>query len=288
MPRLSVLLPVKDGASTILSAVRSTLLAMPRDSELLVIDDGSTDGTAESVSRITDARLRVVRQDRSRGVADSLNVALQQTDSRFVARMDADDITLPWRFRVQLPALHRADHVFGSIVLIDGRSRLVGLADPAPVTVDQAPLHLLLENPFAHPTLVARRASIELAGAYRRTPVEDYDLWLRAAALGQRLHKVRTPVLAYRRHDGQVTTSWNRGAIADPLLGESYAALLPEDLRPSGARLLQAAVFRDPRIADEGDLRALVRHIERGAGALNAGARRRLLRRAGRSRVADR
>ena len=278
MPALSVLLPVKDGARTIRRAATSTLRAMPRDSELVVVDDGSTDGTGDVLARIEDPRLRVLRHDASRGVAESLNAALRQSDSRLVARMDADDLVLPWRFRVQLPAAETADHVFGSLVLMDDRGRPTGAADPAPITPEQARLHLLLENPFAHPTLVARRVALDRAGGYRRTSVEDYDLWLRAAAAGQRLRKLRVPVLAYRRHAGQASQSWDRDA-ADPLLDESYRALLPETLRPLATELRLAAVFRDPRAASAASLRALREHLEQQAASLPHPARRRLLHR---------
>lgn len=286
MPRLSVLLPVKDGAATILRAARSTLRAMPEDGELLVIDDGSTDGTGEIVAGIADVRIRLIRHERAQGVANSLNAGLRQSDSLLVARMDADDVSLPWRFRIQLLATETADYVFGSLVLINARGRFVGVADPAPVTPAQAPLHLLLENPFAHPTLVARREALESVGAYRVTPVEDYDLWLRAAAAGQRLRKLTVPVLAYRRHEGQATQSWRRDA-ADPLLDESYAAMLPADLRPAATGLRRAAVFRDPRSADERQLRELNRHVVAEAQGLEVRARRRLLRRARRSGLGE-
>ncbi|WP_375388150.1 glycosyltransferase family 2 protein [uncultured Amnibacterium sp.] len=279
MPLLSVLLPVKDGSATVLRAARSTLRAMPRDAELVVVDDGSTDATGEVLSRIADRRLRVVRHERPQGVASSLNEALARTDSRVVARMDADDVSLPWRFRVQLPALSGADHVFGALVLIDGRGRPTGLADPSPVSTEQAPLHLLLENPFAHPTLVARRTALEAVGGYRPTAVEDYDLWLRAVAAGQRLRKLAAPVLAYRRHPGQATQSWRRDA-PDALLDESYGALLPAELRPATSGLRSAAVFRDAGAADPVALRALHHHVEQQARRLGAPARRRVLRRA--------
>lgn len=278
MPRLAVLLPVKDGAATIRSAVVSTLRAMPRDSELVVIDDGSTDGTETALSRITDRRMRVIKHEFPHGVAASLNDGLARSDSLLVGRMDADDVSMPWRFRAQLPALASSDHVFGSLVLIDGRGRPVGAADPAPVSPDQARLHLLLENPFAHPTLVARRSALDAIDGYRVTAVEDYDLWLRAAAAGQRLRKLRTPVLAYRRHAGQATQSW-RSDTADPLLDESYGALLPDGLRGAATGLRRAAVFRDPREADGNDLLELHRHVVTASAPLDRAARRRLLRR---------
>lgn len=278
MPRLSVLLPVKDGERTIRSAVRSTLLAMPRDSELVVVDDGSTDGTGRILATIEDRRLRVVRHEAPRGVAESLNHGLEATDSAFVGRMDADDVSMPWRFRVQLPALRSADLVFGALLLIDAKGRPAGFSSPAPVRPSAAALHLLLENPFAHPTLVGRREALTGPGGYRATKVEDYDLWLRAAQGGARLRKLPVPVLAYRRHVGQATQSWLPG-VADPLLDESFAAALPQPLRSRATSIRAAAVARDR----SGPLRdgwdGLREHLERSANDLDPADRRALLRR---------
>ena len=278
MPRLSVLLPVKDGEHTIRSAVRSTLLAMPRDSELVVIDDGSTDGTGTILAAIGDPRLRVLRHDSSWGVAESLNHALAATDSALVGRMDADDVTLPWRFRVQLPALRSADLVFGALLLIDAKGRPSGFSSPAPVRPSSAALHLLLENPFAHPTLVGRREALTDIGGYRATKVEDYDLWLRAVRAGARLRKLPVPVLAYRRHAGQATQSWATGA-ADPLLDESFSAALPASLQPHAPSLRAAAVARDRSGALGDGWGGLREHLEQSAIDLESADRRALLRR---------
>jgi glycosyltransferase involved in cell wall biosynthesis len=278
VPRLSVLLPVKDGAATIRSAARSTLRAMPRDAELLVVDDGSRDATGAILEAIDDPRLRVIRHETPQGVAASLNHALEVTDSALVGRMDADDLTLPWRFRAQLPTLDTADLVFGSMILIDASSKPVGLSSPWPVSPASAALHLLFENPFAHPTMVGRREALTAPGGYRASKVEDYDLWLRAVQHGARLRKLSAPVLAYRRHAGQATQSWVVGA-PDPILDESYGAALPEDLRPSTTPLRAAAVAR----LHQGDLaegwNELRLHIERASAVLPPRDRRQLLRR---------
>src|SRR4051794_10401516 len=101
MPRLSVIVPAFNAAGTIASAIRSTTRALPRDAEVVVLDDGSADGTADAVRALDDARVRVISRP-NRGVAVTLNDLLDATDSELVARMDADDLVLPGRFVRQL------------------------------------------------------------------------------------------------------------------------------------------------------------------------------------------
>lgn len=101
MPRLSVLMPVYNSAATLPAAVKSTLRALPEDSELVILDDGSTDRTLALAQGFTDQRVRVLSQSNA-GVAAALNALLSASDSEFIARMDADDIVLPGRFGRQL------------------------------------------------------------------------------------------------------------------------------------------------------------------------------------------
>jgi glycosyltransferase involved in cell wall biosynthesis len=226
MPRLSVLLPVRNGATTIESAVRSTLRALPRDADLHVLDDASDDGTPAVLGRIGDARLVVHRSDTGLGVARGLGRLLEVSDSELVGRMDADDLCLPTRFRRSLRALRRADFVFTTVIEWTPGGRV---SPPAPVGVGTGafPYQLLLTNPVAHSTMVARRAAIDAVGGYREVPAEDYDLWLRAAGAGSRLRRLGIPGLAYRLHPGQVTSAagWRLASWRNPLVAEAFGDL---------------------------------------------------------------
>lgn len=253
MPRLSVLMPAYNAERTVAAAVRSTLRAMPDDAELVVLDDGSSDGTAEQVQRAADGaagrRVRLIRRENG-GVAAALNALIAATDSRFVARMDADDLVLPGRFRRQLSALEGgADAVFTTVVMWGaGGPRL---PRPSGIDPDVFGFHLLLTNPVAHSTFLGRREALDAVGGYRALPTEDYDLWLRMAAKGARLCRLAVPGLAYRVHDGQVTASaeWRRASWFDPRIGEAYSRL--------GEQLLGAPVRRittlsaDPELSRE-------------------------------------
>ncbi len=118
-PLVSVLLAVKDGERFLRSAVTSVLRQSVDDLELIVVDDGSSDGTQAILEELDDPRLVVVRNDEPQGLARSLNTALDRARGSYVARLDADDVALPDRLERQLAHL-RANPglaVVGSAVL---------------------------------------------------------------------------------------------------------------------------------------------------------------------------
>ena len=205
-PAISVLLPVRDGARTIRLSVTSTLRALPPDAELLVFDDGSTDGTRAVLAAVDDPRIRVLGASTSVGVAEALNRLLEIAAAPYVARIDADDVGLPGRFHRQLRSLLAgADVAFAGHVRFGdslGAYRQKRGWHLSPETVR---IWLALENPLLHPAMLGRAALIRAVGGYRASPAEDYDLWLRLAAHGARIERSALPGIAYRMHAGQVT-----------------------------------------------------------------------------------
>lgn len=242
MPRLSVLVPAYQAAQTIVPALRSTMRALPKDAEIVVLDDGSTDDTADIAGHVDDPRLRVISRS-NRGVAATLNDLLDATDSELVARMDADDIVLPGRFARQLRRIEAgADAVFTTVVTW-GAGR-PGLPRPSAIGAEAFGLHLLLTNPVAHSTFLGRRAAVTEVGGYRALPTEDYDLWLRMAMHGARLHRMALPGLAYRVHPGQVTASaeWRRASWENPEIAAAYSALAERLLGAPARRITSLSI----------------------------------------------
>lgn len=242
MPRLSVIVPAYNAAATIASSIRSTVRALPRDAEIVVLDDGSTDGTAEVVDGIGDDRVRVLSRP-NRGVAATLNDLLEATDSELVARMDADDVVLPGRFLRQAKAIAAgADAVFSTVVTWG--TGVPGLPRPSGIAPEDFGLHLLLTNPVAHSTFLGRRSVLADAGGYRELPTEDYDLWLRLATRGARMRRLALPGLAYRVHPDQVTASaqWRRSSWENPDLAASYSELAETLLGAPAVRITSLSI----------------------------------------------
>jgi len=214
-PRVSVLLPVFNGAETLAAALRSIVWQTLSEWELVLVDDGSLDESlalARSAAA-RDPRIRVLAQPHQ-GLVASLQAGLAQCRGDLVARMDADDISHPDRLARQVLFLegHPEIAVVGSRVRIfpvrtrtEGMARyeswLNSLVDPDAMERD-----LLVESPLVHPSVVFRRSTIQAAGGYResRGP-EDYDLWLRLHERGVRFGKVPEVLLFWRDAPLRVT-----------------------------------------------------------------------------------
>jgi GT2 family glycosyltransferase len=253
MPRLTVIMPAYNAASTIARAVRSTLFDLPRDAELHVLDDASTDDTLLVLQTLAEVDRRVIvssAQD-NRGVAPTLNALLESAHSEFVARMDADDVVIPGRFRRAVGALRTgsADVVFGGVVHL-GPGRRLRPAAQLPISPEAFPSFLLLQNPVTHSTMVARSSVLQDQGGYRRVPSEDYDLWLRLVAGGHRLRRLAQPGVVYRHHDAQITATpdWQAAAVDNPLTARAHAELSEHVL---GARHEVYGVLRSTMLNDE-------------------------------------
>jgi glycosyltransferase involved in cell wall biosynthesis len=206
-PRVSVLLPVRDGALFLREAVESVLAQTLRDFELVVVDDGSTDATASILATVQDKRLRVLRQE-PLGLVPALGRAVAEARAPNLARMDADDLSLPSRLERQLEVLERDERlalVGCGVETIDVTGRVTGSWS---LPAEDAALRrrLLLRNPFTHGAVLLRGAAIAAAGGYRADygANEDYDLWRRIAR-DWRLGAVPEVLYRYRVHPAAVT-----------------------------------------------------------------------------------
>jgi len=204
-PRVSVVMPVRNGAAYLDEAVGSVLSQTLDDLELIVVDDGSTDDTPAILERLarSDGRVRVLRTD-ALGLTPALNTGWRAASADYVARLDADDVALPTRLAKQAAFLdtHPRVGVVGSAyVPLSHTGERLGIVrypgDDATLRVD-----LRRYNCLPHPTVMVRRAALEEAGGYRLDQAEDYDLWLRISERWE-LANLEEPLLLYRHHAGQ-------------------------------------------------------------------------------------
>lgn len=211
MVRVSFLMPVKDAEATVRIASESTLRSMNREDELLVFLDGSSDRSLEIVNSIGDPRIRVVNSHKNIGVAAALNQLLEIASGEYVARIDADDMSLPWRVSHSLRYLNkgRLDFAFTAAILFGPKIRIPIPHSVSSLGPDEAESILASRNPFVHSTMIAKTESIRSLGGYPTGLAEDYMLWMLAASKGFRLGQSAVPTVLHRLHGAQVTRSEN-------------------------------------------------------------------------------
>jgi GT2 family glycosyltransferase len=208
-PLVSVILPVFNAKDYLHEAVDSILKQTFQDFELILMDDGSTDGSlqiAEEFARL-DSRVRLF-SDIHKGLGYWLNFGLSAAKGELVARMDADDVSLPQRLERQVAFLEANPNVLLVGVQVQA---MVGksLTDfrPAfptsPVSIRRA---LGTGTCFCHPAVLMRREPVLRCGGYRpwTIPAEDRELWLRLAEIGD-LANLGQVLLYYRYHPGAST-----------------------------------------------------------------------------------
>ena len=209
-PRVSVVMPVYNGARWLESAVRSVIEQSVTDLELVIVDDGSFDRTPEIIAKFaaTDKRVRPLRKGNS-GIADSLNQGIAAARGEWICRLDADDLSLPDRIERQLALAAvnpTAVLVGGDLVTIDSEGNAVRTYS-YPTTHDRLVKQLVNGGRFfAHSAIMFRRDSAVAVGGYRPriTRAEDHDLWMRLAETGT-LHGVGAEVIRYRLHEAQAS-----------------------------------------------------------------------------------
>lgn len=206
-PRISVVLPVYNGNKYLAEAIDSILAQTYSDFELIMIDDGSTDGSEKILGKYekADARVRVILRE-NRGLASTLNDSIDLACGEWIARMDQDDIALPYRFERQLEWLEKTGaDIAGSWV------RRFGTFDKRIVKLHQSDEAIKMEmmfcSPFAHPSVMMRTSLIKcLRYDSVWDKAEDYDLWERAAEAGWKMTNVPEVLLLYRVHLDQIST----------------------------------------------------------------------------------
>ena len=256
-PPVAVLMAVHNGEPYLGEAVDSILGQTFGDFEFLVVDDGSSDGTADILSDFArrDSRIRIVRNSENVGLTKSLNIALSLTDAAFLARMDADDISLPGRLGKQLDYMrsHADCVVVGCRILSIDEDGDPICRERQGTTHDE--IEKILFHGFGgaipHPTAMMRGEVVKACGGYREEfPVaQDLDLWLRMAEHG-RLANLPDVLLKYRRHFAAV--GWQRNTeqrqVAEQILRDACqrrGVAEPSDLR---------RYFLDPKTRFEQEL----------------------------------
>jgi glycosyltransferase involved in cell wall biosynthesis len=175
-----------------------------RPDEVVVVQDGPLPAALEEcvaeLVRTSEVPVAVVRLPANVGLGDALEAGLDACRHEVVARMDADDVSLPDRFARQLPMIEQGADLVGAALLEIGADEqdVVGRRFP-PTTPAAITRASRLHDPFNHPTVVYRKSVVRVAGGYQRLPLmEDYWLFARMIAAGARVANTPDPLVLYR------------------------------------------------------------------------------------------
>ena len=211
-PSYSIIMAAYNASATIADAIDSVLAQTQTDWQLVAVDDGSTDDTADVVAAYAaaDSRIVLVRQSNA-GTACARNAGAQLASGRWWVFLDADDMLLPQYLEKQSAFMTREPgydiySTNADYLLRDGSRRAVWRGRRF-----QQPLALTAADQFGESSILLMATItprvFELTGGFRTLHSEDYDFWLRALILGA-THRYNPEVLAvYRRAEGTRTTS---------------------------------------------------------------------------------
>jgi glycosyltransferase involved in cell wall biosynthesis len=205
-------MPVYNAADYLAGAIKSILTQTFTSIELIIVDDGSDDGSLQIAKQFeaADKRIRLIVQEGNKGNYPSRNHGMAVARGEFIAVMDSDDIALPDRFERQVQFLreHPGYTMVGSrVLLIDPEGAPIG--PKGGLYTEHEDLDAaLMERKWAvvHPTVLMRRSAVEAVGGYREKfrTCADHDIYIRLAELG-RVANLPEVLLCYRQHYSSLT-----------------------------------------------------------------------------------
>jgi len=208
-PQITVLMPAYNAEKYICEAIMSVLRQTYTDFELLIVNDGSTDRTAQIIRAFSDERIVFIDKKENEGVAAALNTGLKIARAEYIARFDADDICYPERLEKQLRFLQQnPDYVLvGSDVdyMLDNGDHLFSFKCIAH-THEEIMQKMYFYCPFVHPAVMFRKQPVLDAGGYQQNGhnFEDYLLWTNLASTG-RMRNLAEPLVKYRLNPFSIT-----------------------------------------------------------------------------------
>src|SRR4051794_8263718 len=208
-PEVTVVIPNRDGWDLLPTTLTSALKQEDAQLEVVVVDDGSVDGTVAGLAEWRDPRVRMCRHETSRGIAAARNTGIDQARGEWIAFLDHDDLWAPRKLREQLDLAERtqADWVFSAAVLVDADCRAFRLVPPIPVPDLRSVLAFRNAMPAGQSNVVARTSFVRELGGFDAQLVHqaDWEMWIRMAWAGKAATCDDIHV-AYRIRSGSMTT----------------------------------------------------------------------------------
>ena len=222
-PKISVIMSVYNGEKYLREAIESILNQTFTDFEFIIVNDGSTDDTLEIIQSYNDERIKIINNEQNIGLTKSLNKALKQAKGKYIARQDADDVSLPNRFEEQIKYLeeHSEIAVLGTskyVINKDGKilRKVIALSDPGKI--------LFNDNAFTHGSVMLKKAVVDKLGYYNELfrYSQDYELWLRIVK-HYKVSNLTQPLYKLRSHEENIRVTNVEEAMLYHLLAQKLA-----------------------------------------------------------------
>ena len=209
-PLVSIIMPVYNEEASIKKAIKTVIDQTYKKFELIVIDDGSTDGTSNIVKTLQklDERIIYLRNEENRGTTYSLNRGLRKASGEYIARIDGDDWYHPRKLELQVKFLERRSEygIVGTFyILVDESGHAVKVR--LPVTHSEIMKRMAYRNAFAHSSIMVRRSVLDMVGYYdeRYEYAQDYDLYFRILEVSKGYNLPSYLLYRMRRRQGRRT-----------------------------------------------------------------------------------
>ena len=261
-PKISVLMAVHNGMPYLLESLDSLLNQTFSDFELVIINDGSTDGTSRVLREYAekDSRIIIITNDTKRTLPVSLNIGLEHCRGKWIARMDSDDVAHPDRLKVQLSLLENNSKIGlcgTDTVNIDETGNVIGSIQHQR---DDKMIRFMLPFLccFVHPSVMFNRELVLNAGGYDESmwTGQDYELWSRIIQ-ETRTANIPMQLLRYRMHNSSMTSSKERKKVHDVFKLKVHRKLinnyLDRDLSDMETNSLLRLILSD-RILDDNSI----------------------------------
>jgi len=253
-PLVSCILPVYNAEEYLSESLDSILSQTESDFELIIINDGSTDKSLSIIEKFAqqDSRIRFLDRE-NKGLNYSLNEALSLSRGVFIARMDADDVSLPTRFEKQLNLLEssEADICGCHFLSIDENSKKID-STIVPLTSDAILTNLCITVPFAHGSVMIRKEFLLQYGLKYgmrdHTTAEDYDLWIQMYEKKAKFCNVDDYLFEYRDYGNSISKSNSRNLKNDAkALSRQMFNNHSEDIKSSISDMLKLSLSQEEK-----------------------------------------
>lgn len=210
IPFVTVVMPVYNAELYLRESIESVLCQTFSDFEFHIIDDGSIDSSVEIIKSYSDSRIYLWKNQTNKGVTQTLNEAYERINTKYIARMDADDIALSHRLQTQINFMEKNPEI--SIAGSWFSSTNFEIQYKPPTKHDDIAVGLLENSQIGHPTIIIRNETWKknkLSYSDDFLYAEDYECWCSSVIKGLKLANIPEFLLLYRSHEQQISTSKN-------------------------------------------------------------------------------